>query len=200
MRAPRGGGDEEIDLLRREEVEATRVAGFVQPPDLRCDVDGEAEVFDGVLEDRVGLGGDLVDRLAGARPVFGEPVTPALDLFCGDRLDAAGPELGQQVGVEHRAIVALGRRRPVARQRPRVHTSPRRRRRTWRRCAAGLAARRRGSLPAAPQRRACAGSLAGGGLGSSRLGRGASRAGPYGPATSRTTSADACPGRAARDR
>jgi hypothetical protein len=118
MCAVRGGGDEHLDLLRREEVETPRIDVFAQPSDLRGDVDSEVEAIDCVLEDGVGLGRDLVDRLARTCPILGQSVTPPLELFRRDRLDAARPELGKQVGVEHRAVVALGRGRPVSRQRP----------------------------------------------------------------------------------
>ncbi len=96
--------------------------GLAQALDLGDGVEHEVVVVDGVLEDGVQLGDDLVDGVAGALGLavfvglLGELVAPGLDLLGGDRFDALGAERPDEVGVEDRAVVDLGG--PVAREAP----------------------------------------------------------------------------------
>ena len=71
-----GDGYELLDLLRGVEVKARRVVGLAQPLDLGDGVEDQAVVIDGMLEDRVKLGDDLVDRVADPCAVLGETVAP----------------------------------------------------------------------------------------------------------------------------
>src|SRR6202167_6820796 len=121
------GGDELVDLLRGVEVEALGVVGFAQALDRRGRVGRQPGVPGRVLEHRVELSDDLVDRaprarlalLASAAVAAGrdwprcELVAPAFDLVGRDRLDALGAERGQEVRVENRAVVPPRAGRPV---------------------------------------------------------------------------------------
>src|ERR1035441_4325211 len=118
------GGYEQVDLLGRVEVEACHVVGLAQPLDLRNDVENQAEVLDGVLEDGVRLCDNLVDRLSLARAVLGELVAPLFDLLGGDRLYALGSELGEQVCDEDRSVIDLRAGRPVTLERSPVEPVP----------------------------------------------------------------------------
>ena len=118
------GAVDEVDLLRRIEVEAGSVVGVLQQIYLLRDVLEQFVMPHRELEHAVELGHDLVDRatrthllrsllvaiLIGLR---GETIAEPFEIAAGDRLRPLRPERGDQVHVEHRTVVATRGWRPV---------------------------------------------------------------------------------------